>query len=306
MEAFGILKFWRNAAAGADGRKAAVGMDEGEGSDEEDSFFELVLRSPDRVAVRRCDEAARKDFQFIESPRDVFLSKNDFSNSKLLSPVALLRSTPKFKVFMFGLRKSSKCEKTASNGELKGSSLNQFSKSSNIEESNFYSLKCRVEELPVASVLARENSLRSLLLKETADYEISSLKSSRDAVSRYLKLIKPLYLKVSKRQNEKAKFTESLTPPPSLAPAPAPANLSPRKLSGGSRVGSFKIVAKHLGKSRSASANADVLPPPGRRRDDSLLEQHDGIQSAILHCKRSYNSSNKAKESEMAGALYEV
>ncbi|KAI3471181.1 hypothetical protein Pfo_027844 [Paulownia fortunei] len=298
MEAFGILKFWRNAAAGADVisdggglRSAAFRMDDDEETDDEDSFFDLVLKSPDRVAVGRGDEAAKKDFQFIESPRDVLLSKNGFSNSKTLSPVTLLRSTPKFKVFMLGFRKSSKCEKTESNAELKGSQLNQFSKSSKIEESNRFSVKCRVEEMPVASILARGNSLRSQLLKETSDYETSSKKSSRDEVPKYLKLIKPLYLKVWKRQNEKAKLTDSLTP--SSSPVMAPVNLSRRKFSEGSRVGSFKIVVKQLGKSRSASAAVGMAPPLARLRDDSLLEQDDGIQGAVLYCKKSYNSSSK-------------
>jgi hypothetical protein len=57
----------------------------------------------------------------------------------------------------------------------------------------------------------------------------------------------------------------------------------------------LRVVCKHLGKRRSASAAAVAAAPPGpvlsERRDDSLLQQHDGIQSAILHCKRSFNAS---------------
>ncbi|CBI22610.3 unnamed protein product, partial [Vitis vinifera] len=37
-----------------------------------------------------------------------------------------------------------------------------------------------------------------------------------------------------------------------------------------------------------------MMPPvsfQASRRDDSLAQQHDGIQSAIMHCKRSLNSS---------------
>ncbi|KAK6117659.1 hypothetical protein DH2020_048621 [Rehmannia glutinosa] len=282
MEASGIL--WRNAANGA-------GDDEE--TDDEDSFFDLVFKSPDRVAVRRGDEAVKKDFQFIESPRDVLLSKSglSISDSKDFSPVTLLRSTPKFSVF-FMFRKPSRCEKIESNGELKGSPFNLFSKSSKIDENNRFSVKCRVEEMPIASNLARDNSLRSQLLKETSDYETLSDKSSRDAVPKYLKLIKPLlYLKIWKRQNEKAKLTDSLTP--SSTPVNAPVDLSSMKFSEGSRAGSFKIVTKRLGKSRSASAAIGLPPPPARRRDDSMLEQREGIQGAVLYCKKSYNSSSK-------------
>ncbi|KAL2248547.1 UNVERIFIED_CONTAM: hypothetical protein Sindi_2328400 [Sesamum indicum] len=129
MEALGVLKFWGNEAAGADAssecdhlRNAAFGIDDEE-TDDDDSLFDLVFKSPDRGATKR-DGASKKDSQFLESPRDVFLSKNDSSNSKPLSPVAILRSAPKFKVFMLGFKKSSKCEKTeSSNGELKASPL---------------------------------------------------------------------------------------------------------------------------------------------------------------------------------------
>ncbi|KAJ6418725.1 hypothetical protein OIU84_001991 [Salix udensis] len=53
----------------------------------------------------------------------------------------------------------------------------------------------------------------------------------------------------------------------------------------------IRVVTRHLGKSKSASATTGVSPPIASRRDDSLLLQHDGIQSAILHCKKSFNSS---------------
>ncbi|KAL2529239.1 putative membrane-associated kinase regulator 5 [Forsythia ovata] len=88
-------------------------------------------------------------------------------------------------------------------------------------------------------------------------------------------MIKPLYVKVSKRQN-------------------ADDGSSPMKFSESSRVGSFKIVTKHLGKSRSASAAIGLSPSPISRRDGSLMQQYeDGIQGAILHCKKSYNASSK-------------
>ncbi|XP_010317496.1 membrane-associated kinase regulator 5-like isoform X2 [Solanum lycopersicum] len=62
----------------------------------------------------------------------------------------------------------------------------------------------------------------------------------------------------------------------------------------GNRVAVLEAVRKRLGKSRStASSFAGASIPPMNRRDDSLLEQNDGIQSAILHCKRSYSSARK-------------
>ncbi|KAJ8536828.1 hypothetical protein K7X08_035229 [Anisodus acutangulus] len=62
----------------------------------------------------------------------------------------------------------------------------------------------------------------------------------------------------------------------------------------GNRVAAFGAVCKHVMKSRSkASTFAGVSSSPMNRRDDSLLEQNDGIQGAILHCKRSYSTASK-------------
>ncbi|MCI56726.1 putative membrane-associated kinase regulator 2, partial [Trifolium medium] len=56
----------------------------------------------------------------------------------------------------------------------------------------------------------------------------------------------------------------------------------------------LRVVCKRLGKSRSASSatpSPDATAVPSRRRDDSIVQQQDGIQSAILHCKSSFNAS---------------
>jgi len=56
-----------------------------------------------------------------------------------------------------------------------------------------------------------------------------------------------------------------------------------------------------LRKSRSASsttqvsaASAPYQSPPSARRDDSLVEKHDGIASAIAHCKQSLHRGTSA------------
>ncbi|GER25206.1 4'-phosphopantetheinyl transferase superfamily [Striga asiatica] len=247
MEATGVLKFRRDA----DGA-----VSDGE-TDGEDSFFDLVFRSPDRVADDgRVEVATEKYFRFVRSPRDVLQSENGASTSKAASPVTPLRSTPKFNVFFsFSFRKPTKGEKT----QFVADSSSKFAK---IDGSGRFTVAA-----------AGDNSLRSQLMREASEYEASPAKiPSRDTVPKYLKLIKPLYQKVWKKQNEKAKSSGSLTP--SSPPAPAKSE--------GSRTGSFKILSNRLRKGRSASV------PPSGRRDDS---QHDGIQGAVLYCKKSYNSS---------------
>ncbi|XP_073148005.1 uncharacterized protein [Henckelia pumila] len=298
MEAFSDFKIGRTAGAGA---VASSGGDSftnhcgnanedasnscTDGEEDEESFFDLVLKSPDSSTIKGGDEASKKDLQFIESPRDVFFSKNSVldASSKAMSPISLLMPPPKFKVFRLGFKQIAQSRKPEPNAQL-----SEFWKSSKIEQRSKVSAKCS-EEMHVSSVFARDNSLRSKMLEEKYDCEretsssvVSPEKLSRDSVRKYLKLIKPLYAKVSKRQNEKQVKSKA-----SSTPLPSPVNLS--KLGDGrSIVGSFKVVARHSGQSRYTSA----AQPPIRRRDDSLLEQHDGIQGAILHCKESYNSSS--------------
>jgi len=100
--------------------------------------------------------------------------------------------------------------------------------------------------------------------------------------------------------------------PAAMTPAPAP---QPVVVACGVRAprasvpAGLKQVCKRLGKSRSASSAVAAAPSPGahaptaagtgtgtgpqqpQRRDDSLLQVQDGIQSAIAHCKRSFNAS---------------
>ncbi|KAL3654986.1 hypothetical protein CASFOL_000772 [Castilleja foliolosa] len=169
MDALGIFKFWRNTNAGADvssevddARNSSFG-----GTDDDDSLFDLAFKSLDRgAAAEKRDEDLKKDSRFIDSPRDVFLSKNDFSSPKPQSPVNILRSTPKFKVFILGFKKSSKCVKSESSA---ASPVNKLSRPSKLERSNRFSLKIRPAETAVGPVFARDNSLRSKMFKENCD-----------------------------------------------------------------------------------------------------------------------------------------
>ncbi|XP_057811375.1 probable membrane-associated kinase regulator 2 [Salvia miltiorrhiza] len=162
----------------------------------------------------------------------------------------------------------------AARAETKASPLNQLSKSSKLDRSNRFSVNCRVADAPPVPVFTRDNNLKSKMMKENFDYETTSdVRSTEKFVPKYLKLIKLFYVKVSNT----VKSTDSVTP--ASSPVTAPVNLSLRKFFKGSRIGSFKIVTRNLGKSRSASsvATVGVVSLSIRRRDDSLLEQNDGI-----------------------------
>ncbi|KAG9134370.1 hypothetical protein Leryth_016255 [Lithospermum erythrorhizon] len=122
--------------------------------------------------------------------------------------------------------------------------------------------------------ISKDNSFGTKMMREIleeTDVSINFNKSEK----KYLKLIKPLYTVASKRYR---KFSV-------VSPVYSPRRRSDEKQRNNSS--GLRVVYKHLGKSRSGSS-AGV-----NRRDDSLILHDDGIQSAILHCKRSYNSNYK-------------
>ncbi|KAL8148349.1 membrane-associated kinase regulator 5-like [Apium graveolens] len=108
-----------------------------------------------------------------------------------------------------------------------------------------------------------------------------SFKSKRDksedsSSNKYLKLIK---------QASKIKIFDQ------AVSANSPGDSDKQK---GNSSAVFRQVVKSLMKSKSS---VRTVPVPVCRRDDSALQQQDGIQSAILHCKRSYSSSSSSSSS---------
>ncbi|KAM7274354.1 hypothetical protein ACFE04_029018 [Oxalis oulophora] len=117
---------------------------------------------------------------------------------------------------------------------------------------------------------------------------------SKEAIQKYLKLIK--FKPLRRNSNRGGVFYDEFaaTSSSSVASSPAPAMMfSPAPgMKERQQQQGFRVVCRHLKKSRSASsATARVAMTPGRRSDDSLMLHNDGIQSAIMHCKKSLNSS---------------
>lgn len=271
-------------------------------------------------------------------------------NAKPQFPVSLLKSATKFRVFMSGLKKSrlNGAEKTESNGSVsnaskqqqkqqqepqpKKSEKQQEQQQQKQQQSKFFTVKFKVEEVPIVSLFTRDNSSRIFSAnksqKQSSEESANSEEKrfTKEVMQKYLKMVKPLYVRVSKRYGEKLRFSGQLslnssvakaTPPPATAttqksiPAKPPAEkgqaepevseASPSNAKNqkqGNFPAGLRVVCKHLGKSRSASSAVAAAPPgtvASRRRDDSLLQQQDGIQSAILHCKRSFNASRGNK-----------
>lgn len=282
MEAFSLLKFWRfnptddDAVAVAPTHLPDVSDDDDTSS--EDSFFDLEFTLPGQQDSPKKDTDSASDFP--ESPNNVFCKSEP--NSKPQSPISFLRSPPKFKVLMF--LKKPKLEKTT---ETTTTSTPNAAASPSTPSR--FAVKCDVDEFPIWSLLNRVNSTsRTKLYNKSSDEELSK-GLGKGGVQKYLKLIKlPYNVGVPKRHGgDDVKVSD-----PTSSPAAGQKKEAERK-QGSTRTASLRVVGK-LVKSRSASSAVGVVPPAttASKRDDSLVLQQDGIQGAILHCKKSYNNSS--------------
>ncbi|CAN4077640.1 unnamed protein product [Withania somnifera] len=327
--------------------------EEGNGSDLDESENEAEVKftlssssstsveGPDpNVSLSPPDELFFKGSLVPIEPSSLLLTASE-ANSKFSS--SLLKSATKFRVLMLKLKKqksntTEKTEKTDGDGvvsatpmlQVKQVSENEKAETQNRTQSNFLTVKFNVEEVAIKSLFTRDysskgnnNSSSSRTQKRNLEEACSTnaanspsdeKKFYKDVMQKYLKKVKPLYIRVSKRYGEKLKFSGQLSltgnaatkagppPPPSTAAkaeavTDVPPTTEKNQKQGNIQTG-LRIVRKHLGKSRSASsAVVAAAPVASNRRDDSLLQQQDAIQGAILHCKRSFNSSRDSESS---------
>ncbi|KAJ9555299.1 hypothetical protein OSB04_009913 [Centaurea solstitialis] len=324
-----------------DGETDEGDSDGSDESDEEEDERELKFT----LLSGTSSGGSTTDANISVSPSDDLFFKGSFvpvhqttetnSNSDSKTPqfrVSLMKSATKFRVMMLKFNKKPKNAESVEEGTTEDSNASGCSSNSKKEEGEEKSeedsgksttVKFKIEEVPIVSLFKRHNSSKKAPKKRENSEEQSvsdEKKFSKEAMQRYLRKVKPLYVRVSKRYGEKLKFTGQLNLAPSpeeQKPSPVVANVKREKestipeaseppllvpsngkgLKQGNLPAGLRVVCKHLGKSRSAASTAVVAasPPPStvsaNRRDDSLLQQQDGIQSAILHCKRSFKAS---------------
>ncbi|KAK8656074.1 hypothetical protein V6N13_108633 [Hibiscus sabdariffa] len=295
MEALNIIRFWKssngvyreNRAQPCCGNHSPTGvpkaviasdheLDEGD-----DSFFDLKL------PLHGCEDKGNgvngeQRFESKEDPTPSLSPNDNFSKRKIIpieasskpqSPIALLKSAPKFRVFT--LRKSKSMAYTSSADISDEAGLIGFPteppKHEKQGSNKHFRVKFKMEDSP--------NIPRKSQGKTEDD---SSKRLLKDLMQKYLNKFKPLYVKASKKNS--LKVSGDL---PVSSPVSSPASV----VSVAEKQTGVRGVCKQLGKSRSTSAASSS---PISRRDDSLLLQHDGIQSAILHCKKSLNSSRES------------
>ncbi|XP_059277743.1 probable membrane-associated kinase regulator 2 [Lycium ferocissimum] len=274
------------------------------------------------VSISPSDDLFFKGSLVPIEPSSLLLSEanSKFSNS-------LLKSATKFRVLMLKLKKpksnaTTKIEKTHGDGDGDATPKPQRNKvTENAKEetqnrTQTVTVKFKVEEVPIKSLFTRDNSSKANNNNNTKTQKRNpeeacstnavsdEKKFSKDVMQKYLKKVKPLYIRVSKRYGEKLKLSGQLSLTGKTGPSPPPSSKTEVVTDTSQKQGNIptglRIVRKHLGKSRSASSSAVVAAAPvasSNRRDDSLLQQQDAIQGAILHCKRSFNSSRDSESS---------
>ncbi|WOL20513.1 hypothetical protein Cni_G29318 [Canna indica] len=173
-----------------------------------------------------------------------------------------------------------------------------------------------LDPAPTAALFARDNCSRSSGSSRSARLfaddgllpELEERELPGDRLQRYLNKIKPLYVRISKRYGDRLHFSGPLSSsgagrvrpaseggdaaggghqPKETAPTASSLTGCDENILGARRL---RVVHRRLTKSRSASAAVSSVRSPPGRRDDSFLEQQDGIQSAIAHCKQSFNT----------------
>ncbi|RWW51956.1 hypothetical protein BHE74_00041655 [Ensete ventricosum] len=212
-------------------------------------------------------------------------------STKSQVPAFLLKSAARVRAFKLGCHRRSK---SASPELNPAASPVTASTSPRQKHHNNIHVKAIAEEAPPVSLFTRENISRSSSSRSSARIRIDDAlpasdekKLPWDVLRRYLDKLKPLYTRISKRR-----FSEPLRPVGEGAEADgedrrrvaesiAASFNGPLKPQDGNTLAGHKVVSRRLRKSRSASTAG--------RQDDFLMEQQDGIQSAIAHCKRSFN-----------------
>ncbi|WJX14455.1 hypothetical protein P8452_04717 [Trifolium repens] len=318
MDALNFLKFWKNNTTTTSNITVPhLVVETDTESDEDDSFFDLELTINDfdnktnNNPQTKTHKTSNITYEKTNVPKKTTfpLSPNEpISKRKVLpiepiskpqSPISLLRSAPSFRIFTFRKQRRTGSEKTE---ELRKTECEKNQR----KETKVFAVKLNIEDFHSTPTLSRDNSTRSFGIKvqNQGTEEAKPERVSKEILQKYLKLIKPLYVKVSKRYNDKVKFSgDGMTVNASPSSSPAVGSVGLRKEKQGSFPAGMKVVSKHLGKSRSSGTVAGV-GSPANRSDDTLLQQHDGIQSAILHCKRSFNSRDGSLGVSVDGSMY--
>ncbi|CAH9106694.1 unnamed protein product [Cuscuta europaea] len=341
----------QHAAEEVDGSES----DESSYNENEEGELNLTFSTSSGSSVDRTDP-----YGYLSPSDDLFCKGGDLfpvndseTNSKFQA--SLVKTATKFRVLMLKLKKAKatnaeqKAEKSQSEGSNPAKPRLSQKQIKAENEKNESQIRTEKSSLTVRFKVEELNIIKSLFIRDTtskngnnggiaaegnshSNVDPSSSPSSCPdekkfskelMMEKYLKMVKPLYVRVSRRYGEKLRFSGQLSlsrggggiKAASVSSAPPPQSTMEQTQKGetapaveisentsvlsyaksvkqGSLPAGLRVVRKHLVKSRSAPpAAVSSGQVSSRRRDDSLLQQEDGIQGAILHCKRSFNST---------------
>ncbi|XP_010445307.1 PREDICTED: probable membrane-associated kinase regulator 5 [Camelina sativa] len=279
MEALSFMKFWLtntnttikprretkiSESAVVDSTTASESPELDLCGEGDDSFFELEISLSD-FKTERLETTTTFS---VSNNKSKILPFADIATTKpQQSPTTVLKSGPKFRAFSFKKSTTTTTKK----------------------EENNRSLNMRFRTDDETTSFRKTTSIARLQQTDdtTFDGSVSPVSSSSSSSSkRFFSLIKPLYTKTTKKQSCSSGVSSSITSPTS---SPATREKQRSNLPSG-----IRSVRRQLGKSRSASAAIGGVSPANRVVDESFQVQQDGIQSAILHCKKSFHGSRES------------
>ncbi|GAB4857455.1 hypothetical protein Ancab_015364 [Ancistrocladus abbreviatus] len=301
--------------------------------DDDEQFFDLAFSIPNEE-VEEAEVEGETSENVGKEIVDVPSSEVMNLKSSFHLAISLLKSATRLRVLTSGLKKSKfqQPRKQINQSEKNQQQQpQQKRRNQNDNGSNkFFTLKFKIEEVPIVSRFTRKNSSPASNAENSSNKqpvqqqkhrdEGESAPSSyfKDGRQKYLK-VKPLYVRVPKRHGNKLRFSGQLrlgfaSKMAALAEADgesakakeekaaaAVGNGDGRVKKQGNLAVGFRVMCKHLGRSKSVSTVVPLKRMQSRKRDDSLLQQQDGIQSAILHCKRSFNGCRGHLSSSISG-----
>lgn len=215
----------------------------------------------------------------------------------------LLRTATKLKISLLGFKKSAK-PGTDSQSPCAEPVIAMDSPVP--KQNRLVTLKLKVVEVPLVSLFTRDNSNGSKrvdnnhrLQKKSEDTDDTQgqcknmdreKKGTKEIVQKYVQKIKPLYLKISQRYNERMRFRDLEKSGEKngvkIGRSPGSERKLEKQMSLSYFSGNLKMIHKQLGKGKHQ--------PSDRQQklrnycsESTLMEIESAIQGAISHCKQS-------------------
>lgn len=219
----------------------------------------------------------------------------------------LLKTAPKLKIYLFGFRKLAKhgMELLSPSAEYTGAGTGMDSPVPN--QNRFLTVKFKMEEVPQVSLFTRDNFMNAKrddnnrwFQKKPESFDDgdgqiyqnkhTNKKQAKEIVGKYVKKIKPLYVQISQRGNEKIRSRDVEEAGFKYGVKNERCQVSgtrEKQTSFSYFSGMLKMVYKHLGKGKQPPSVMQQQLPNYCRSESTSMEVQSIIQEAIAHCKQS-------------------